>query len=103
MQEAASLTSALVGRVRGQGVPEEAILAAVTVEAGGVVDALEALTSPAVAVAHGIGLHIAIAPAQLAGLGSRWISKITIGTVLTIGTWERRDEQKLMLVPGARG
>ena len=100
MQEI-SLTFALVRGVRGQGVPKEAILAAVTVEASSVVDALEALAGPAVTVAHGIGLHVAIAPARLARLGSCWVSKVAIGTVLTVGPfWERRDEQKLMLVPG---
>lgn len=80
-------SSALVGRVGGQGVPKEAILAAVTVEASGVVDALEALASLAVAVAHGVGVDVVIALAQAAGphstIFAQWVSKIGIITQLT--------------------
>ena len=100
LKQCLALTSALVSRIGGQGVPKEAVFAAVTVEASSVVDALEALARPAVAVAHGVGLHVAIAPAWLAGPGSRWVSKIAVCTVLTVGPWERRDEEKLMLLPG---
>lgn len=78
-------TPALVGRVGGQGVPKEAVLAAVAVEAGCVVDALEALARPAVAVPHGIGLHIAIALAGLARPGGCRVSKVAVSTVLAVG------------------
>jgi len=98
LKQCLALTSALVGRIGGQRVPEEAVFAAVAVEAGGVVDALEALARPAVTVPNGVGLHVAIAPARLAGLGSRWVSKIAISTVLTVGPWERRDKEKLTLL-----
>lgn len=94
------LTSALVSRIRGQGVPKEAVFAAVTVEACSVVDALEAFSRLAIAVPHGVGLHVAIALAWLTGPGSCWVSKIAISTVLTVGPWERRDEEKLMHLPG---
>lgn len=78
-------TPALVSRVGGQGVPKEAILAALAVEASRVVDALEALSCPAIAVPHGVGLHVAVALARPAWLGGCRISKIAVGTELTAG------------------
>lgn len=88
-------TPALVSRVGGQGVPKEAILAALAVEASRVVDALEALSCPAIAVPHGVGLHVAVALARPAWLGGCRISKIAVGTELTAGPCgrERRLDQ----------
>lgn len=62
-----SLTFALVGRVGGQGVAIEGVLAAVAEEAGGVVDALEALSRLPVAVADGVGVDVVAALAGPAG------------------------------------
>lgn len=56
-----SLTFALVGRVGGQGVAIETLLAAVAEEAVGVVDALETLSGLAVAVADGVGVDVVAA------------------------------------------
>lgn len=91
MQEI-SLTFALVRGVRGQGVPKEAILAAVAVEASSVVDALEALAGLAVTVAHGVGVDVVVALAQAAGphstIPAQWVSEIGIITQLTPLAWD---------------
>lgn len=62
----ANPTFALVCGVGGQGVPIEAGAAAVAVEASRVVDALETLPTQPVAVAHSIGVNVAIAAALAA-------------------------------------
>lgn len=62
-----SLTFALVGRVDSQSAAIEGVLAAVAEEAGGVVDALEALSCLPVAVADGIGVDVVTAFAGPAG------------------------------------
>lgn len=62
-----SLTFALVGGVDGQGVAIEGVLAAVAEEAGGVVDALEALSCLPVAVADSVGVDVVAAFAGPAG------------------------------------
>lgn len=67
MIEKASLTFALVGRVGGQGVAVEGVLAAVAEEAGRVVDALQALARLPIAVAHGVGVDVVAALAGPAG------------------------------------
>lgn len=80
-------TPALVSRVGGQGVPKEAILAAVAVEASRVVDALEALSCLPVAVAHSVGINVVVALAQAARphspIFTQWVSKIGVITQLT--------------------
>lgn len=78
---------ALVSRIGGQGVPKEAIFAAVAVEASGVVDALEALACLAVAVPHSIGIDVVVALAEAtrphSTIFTQWVSKIGIITQLT--------------------
>lgn len=61
------LTFALVGGVGGEGVAVETVLAAVAEEAVGVVDALQALSGLAVAVANSIGVDVVAALAGAAG------------------------------------
>lgn len=60
------LTFALVSGVGGQGVAIETLLAAVAEEAVSVVDALEALSGLAVAVADGVGVDVVAALAGTA-------------------------------------
>lgn len=61
----------------------------ITVFACSVVDTLQALARGAIAVAHRIGIHIAVAVAALAGLHftkqSSWISIEAIAALLTAG------------------
>lgn len=80
-------TPAFVSRVGGQRVPKEAILAAVAIEAGRVVDALEALSCLSVAVAHSVGIDVVIALAQAARphspIFTQRVSKVGIITQLT--------------------
>lgn len=62
------LTFALFGLVASQGVAIETVLAAIAEKAVGVVDALEALATFAVAVPHSVGVDVVVAitrPAHL--------------------------------------
>lgn len=62
-----TLTFALVCRVGGQSVAVEGVLAAVTEEAGCVVDALQALARLPVAVTHSVRVDVVAALAGPAG------------------------------------
>lgn len=92
-------TPALVGRVGGQGVPKEAVLAAVAVEAGCVVDALEALACVAVAVPHSVRIDVVIALAQAArphsAVLTKWVPEIGIITQLASFAWGRTEAHVL--------
>lgn len=72
---------------RGQGAPVEAFLTVVTVSACRVVQATQAVARQGVTVAHGIGVHVPRALAQLAGLRvprePQWVPKKAIITDLT--------------------
>lgn len=78
---------ALVCRVGSQGIAEKALFAAVTVEAGRVVDALETLPRQAVAVAHGIGVYVVVALAWAAQshgpIAAQGVSKVAVIAELT--------------------
>lgn len=78
---------AFVCWVGSQWISEESIFAAVTIEAGRVIDALEALSRQAVAVADGVGVDVVIALAQAAkphrAVPSQRVSKVAIITELT--------------------
>lgn len=86
------LTLALLGRVGGQSISIEAVLAAVAEEAVGVVDALEALAGVAVAVAHCIGVDVVTAcalPAHPYGAASpQGVAEIAVITELARLPWE---------------
>lgn len=57
----ATASFAFVGWVESQRISKKSIFAPVTIEASGVVDALEALSRQAVAVPHSVGVDVAIA------------------------------------------
>lgn len=99
MREEKALTPALVSRVGGQGVPEEAVFAAVAVEAGCVVDALEALACVAVAVPHSVRIDVVIALAQAArphsAVLTKWVPEIGIITQLASFAWGRTEAHVL--------
>ena len=64
----AGLAAGRVARLlEGEGIAEEARLAALAVEAVGVVDAAEALARRAVAVPNGVGVNVVVAVAPRAG------------------------------------
>ena len=84
-------TFALVCGAGGQGVAVETLLAAVAEEAVRVVDALEALARLAVAVAHGVGVHVVAALARAAGphrpLLAQRVPEEAVVTQLTALPW----------------
>lgn len=86
------LTFTLVCRVGSQGIAEKALFAAVTVEAGRVVDALETLPRQAVAVAHGVGVYVVVALAWAAQshgpIAAQRVSKVAVIAELTPLAWE---------------
>jgi len=77
-------------REQGQGISKVSRQTLIAVLPGRIVDALQALTRRPIAIAHGIGIHIAIAIATLAGLDfaqeSCGISIEAIATLLATGT-----------------
>jgi len=105
MQEEPALTSALGGRIGGQGVSEEAVFAAVAVEAGGVVNALEALARLAVAVPHGVGVDVVVALAEAARPHStvcaQRVSEIGVVTQLAPLAWDATQMHVLQQKPFA--
>lgn len=78
---------ALVCWVGSQGVSKKPIFAPVTVEAGSVVDALQALSRQAVAVADSVGVDVVTALAQAAkphgAVPTQRVSEVAIVTELT--------------------
>lgn len=78
---------AFVCWVGSQGISEKSILAAVTIEAGCVIDALETFTGQAIAVADGVGINVVIALAQAAkphrAVPPQRVSKVAVVTELT--------------------
>lgn len=80
------LTFALVCRIGGQGVSEKSASAPVTVDAGRVVDALQALSRHAVAVSDGVGVDVVVALAQAAephgAVSAQRVPKVAIVTEL---------------------
>ncbi len=91
------LTFALISGAGGQGVAVETLLAAVAEEAVGVVDALEALSGLAVAVADGIGVDVVAAFAGAAGSDrpalTQRVAEETVVTELTAFTCKQVTPQ----------
>ena len=88
-----AVTSAFVCWVGSPRVPEKAVLAAVAVEAGSVVDALEALSRQAVAVPDRVGVDVVVALAQAAqphgAVSPQWVSEVAVVAELAPFTWAR--------------
>lgn len=86
-------TFAFVCWVGSQGISKKSIFTAVTIEAGRVIDALEAFSRQAIAVADGVGVDVVIALAQAAkphrAVPPQRVSKVAIITELTSFTWAR--------------
>lgn len=78
---------AFVGWIGSQGVSEKSIFAPVAIEAGRVIDALEAFSRLAIAVAYCVGVDVVIALAQAAkphgAVPPQRVSKVAVITQLT--------------------
>lgn len=78
---------AFVCWIGSQGISKKPILAAITIEAGSVIDALQALPRQAVAVPHCVGVDVVIALAQAAephgAIVTLGVSKVAVITELT--------------------
>lgn len=58
------ITFAFVCRIGSQRISKKAVFAPVTVEAGGVVDALQAFSRQAIAISNCVGIDVGVALAQ---------------------------------------
>lgn len=87
------ITFAFVCWIGSQRVSKESIFAPVTVEARGVIDALQALSCRAIAVSHSIGINVVIALAEAAkphrAVSTQGVSKVAVITELASLTWGR--------------
>ncbi len=81
------LTLAALGLVVGDGLAEVAGQALVAVEAGRVVDALEALARRRVAVKDGVLVHVAVAHAPLAGTAAPGLAEPPVRAELALASW----------------
>lgn len=83
----AAAGSAFVCWIGSQGISKKPVFAPVTVETGGVVDALQALSCQAVAVSHCVGIDVVVALAQAAkphrAVPAERVSKVAVITELT--------------------
>lgn len=77
---------AFVCRVGSQGISKKPIFAAVTVEASSVIDAFQAFSCQAIAIANGIGVDVVIALAEAAephrAVSPQRVSKVAVVTEL---------------------
>lgn len=99
------ITFAFVCRVGSQRISEEAIFAAVAVEAGRVVDALQAFSRQAVAISDRVGIDVGVALAQPAkphrAVRPLRVSKVAIIAELTSLTCARHN--RMLGKKGLRG
>ena len=84
------VTFAFVCWIGSQGISKKSIFAPVTVEAGRVIDALQAFSRQAVAIPNSVGIDVVIALTQAAkphgAIATQRVSKVAVITELTPST-----------------
>lgn len=89
------ITFAFVCRIGSQRISKKAVFAPVTVEAGGVVDALQAFSRQAIAISNCVGINVGVALAQPAkphgAVCPLRVSKVAIIAELTSLTCARHN------------